>query len=362
MSTQAEPRDVALDLGLGRDAPAPSAMAREQACATGIAETQALPAVLELVIDTSASMAWPPGWEPTSKEPPPFGVASKWEITREALTRAVGKLPSSTHLGVNFYPNVAHSSDRCTKNEAALALGSLGDRGSAQRKRFEQALAAALPRGGTPTHSAYRYGLDLVAKGAAQGAAFILLITDGAPNYTLNCGGDGFAQVDSAPLVAEAQAALARGIRTFVIGSPGSEPARSALSRVAEAGGTATPDCSHEGPSYCHFDMTKKDDLGAALADALSDIRTELTSCEYTVPNPPPGQTLDPERVNVVTTSGDGEIRVLTRVSEPDCRDGWRYSRDRRRIVLCERSCGEVRRDPESRVDVLFGCESERAR
>jgi hypothetical protein len=351
--------NLALDLVLP-EADGASPLARAEACATGIAETKPLPAVVQMVVDTSGSMAWPPGWEPESEDTAPRGVASKWDITKKALTDAVSELSGDTYLGVNFYPNVAHSSTSCVKNEVAVSIGALGAANSTQRRHFADGLDGARPRGGTPTHAAYRFGLATLGTRALAGNGFILLITDGVPTYTASCAGDGRDAVDSAPLVAEAAAAFEKqGVRTFVIGSPGSESARSALSRVAQAGGTGTPGCSHSGPDYCHFDMTEGGDLGASLERALSDISSELTSCEYAIPAGPAGRTLDLDRVNVLRTSRDGRTEVLLQDRSGDCSEGWSYSSDRRRIVLCENTCRDAQRDAGTRVEVLFGCETE---
>lgn len=349
-----------IDLGLVQgDARRDTPLGPGEACATGIAESQPLPAIVQMVVDTSGSMAWPPGWQPETHREPPRSVESKWDITRRALTAAVDDLPAATLLGVNFYPNVAHGSRSCVNNELALAIAPLGADHSPQRRRFDAKLAAVEPRGGTPTHAAYRFGVETLGARTLTGNGFVLLITDGVPTYTATCSGDGRDAVDSAPLIAEAaKARKERGIRTFVIGSPGSEGARAALSRVAEAGGTGAPGCSHEGPRYCHFDMTRSTDLGAALERALADISAELVSCEYTIPAPPAGRSFDPERVNVLHTSSDGDTELLLRDESAACSEGWTYSSDRRRIVLCPTTCDAVRA-AQGRIDVLFGCMSE---
>ena len=110
-----------------------------------------------------------------------------------------------------------------------------------------------------------------------------------AVDYALNCQGSGTQQdpADPTPLIPEAASALARGMKTFVIGSPGSEDARRSLSQMAEAGGTATEGCSHTGsPFYCHFDMTEEADFAVALRDALASISGLALSCAYDIPSP----------------------------------------------------------------------------
>jgi hypothetical protein len=60
----------------------------------------------------------------------------------------------------------------------------------------------------------------------------------------------------------EAPKALRVGIKTWVIGAPGSEPARHMLSNLARAGGTARKDCDPGNDAdptsgNCHYDMTE---------------------------------------------------------------------------------------------------------
>lgn len=325
-------------------------------CARGVADALPLPAVVQVVVDTSRSMAWPPGWAPDSDEPP-VDCESKWDITRAALTSALDDLPETTLLGMNLYPNVANSAASCIRNEVALPLDVLGSSQSPQRRALASKLESVEPRGGTPTHAAYRFGLQALESKTLRGNRFLVLITDGAPNYTASCAG-GSEPVDSAPLVAEAARAFARGVRTYVVGSPGSEAARSALSRVAHAGGTGAAGCSAQGPTYCHFDMTGSRDLGRSLKGALAQVSEQLTSCEYTIPAAPSDGAVDGELVNVIRTDRDGQKRLLLRAGDGRCDDGWTYSADGRRIVLCAETCLAAQREPGTRVEVLFGCQS----
>lgn len=353
-SAPVSPGGAALDLDLTLDDA--TTERRIEACASGVAETVPLPPVVQMVVDTSASMAWPPGWEPDSKEPP-ADCDSKWDITRGALTTALGELSSATLLGVNFYPNVENGAESCVRNEIAIPMAALGDEGSEQRKRLSAELAAVRPRGGTPTHAAYRFGLETLERRRLWGNGFVVLITDGAPNFTASCAG-GREPVDSAPLVAEAARALDRGVRTYVIGSPGSEPARSALSRMAIAGGTGADDCSHDGPRYCHFDMTGAADLGRSLEAALSRVSEALTRCEYGIPQAPAGMAFASDLVNVLYTPRNGSPELLSVNEAGGCTDGWAYSADGRRIVLCEETCRAAQREPGTRLEVVFGCQS----
>ncbi len=331
------------------------------ACAKSTEPTVALPAVLALVVDTSGSMDWPPGWAPATPDDSKPAGATKWEITREALAEAVAALPSEVALGASFYPNVEQDGAVCLRNDVALPIATLGGRGSLARERWTEALAAVVPVGATPTHGAYRFGLSKLSASSLAGDKFLLLITDGTPTCDLDCQctEDNLA-VDPLPLVREAAAARADGIRTFVIGSPGSEQARDVLSRLATEGGTAKTGCSDEGPIFCHFDMTTEPDLASGLSKALAQITSQVRSCSYPIPAPPQGETLDPDLVNVLYTAGgetDGAT-IAQASSGENCREGWQYASDGLSVVLCPDTCARAQADAQSRIEILFGCET----
>jgi hypothetical protein len=345
--------------GADGEAGGPS-IGKGDACATASDTAVALPSVLQLVVDISGSMDWPPGWEPITPDDSKPPGATKWEITRAALLDAVAELPADVAIGVNFYPDTGDSDDECLNNRVAVPIELLGAANSAVRRAWEIEVNDVEPNGATPTHGAYLFGLTQLAETDLPGSQFLLLLTDGTPTCNLACQcNEGNVPVDSGPLIEEAGIALQSGVRTFVIGSPGSEDTREVLSELASEGGTAKSDCDDEGPEFCHFDMTTEDDLGAGLTRALQEISQSVRSCEYLIPAPPMGETLDPNRVNVLYTSGGGDTETIGRdPSAGDCDSGWQYSEDGDRVVLCGETCARVRADVAGTVEVLFGCET----
>lgn len=338
----------------------PDSVSPDDACATSSDTAVALPSVLQLVVDTSGSMDWPPGWKPASPDDSKPPGATKWEITRDALLGAVDALPAEVALGVNFYPNVQQEGTTCLFDEVATPVALLGPADSEARASWAEVAAGVDPVGATPTHGAYRFGLTQLVATELSGSKFALLITDGTPTCTIDCVcTENDVPVDSEPLLGEARAAFEDGIRTFVIGSPGSEATRGVLSELAVAGGTARAGCSPSGPEYCHFDMTSETDLAEALAEALAEIAVQLRSCEYPVPPAPAGEALDPARVNVLyTPPGGGTVTIARDASTSGCEEGWQYSADGRSVVLCGRACEQVRIDATGSVELLFGCET----
>jgi len=327
----------------------------DAACATGSGAADAIPAVVEMVIDISGSMLE----SPVAGMRRPARNMTKWAITAAALKDAVTKLPASIAVGVNFFPNNPQRGS-CINNHIDVPIALLGAANSPQRRAFNTAIDGARPADGTPTHDAFKFGSETVAASKLAGRKFVLLITDGKPTYSLMCMGDGMTGVDAQPLIDAVGAAFKANpsISTFVIGSPGSEDARGDLSKMATNGGTAKAGCSDAGPAYCHLDMTTATDFGTALSAGLADIAGQIGTCEFTVPPPPAGKNLDPSQVNVLYTHGDGKQSSIPQDATGMCMSGWQYDNPASptKITLCGTDCDAVKADQGAKIDVLFGC------
>ncbi|HTV21257.1 MAG TPA: vWA domain-containing protein [Polyangiaceae bacterium] len=328
---------------------------QQQACADQFVGVTERPPVIQFVVDTSGSMNWVAGTERL----PDAGELSKWQITRDALSTAIANMPDAAAVGVSFYPNTGGGGPECNRPLAAAPIERLTPE---HRALIDQVNADQTAQGGTPTHAAYEFGIEQLEGSTLAGSRFLVLITDGIPTFTLECGGDGQTRVDGAPLVASVDSHFRdEEIKTFVIGSPGSEPAREELSKMAFVGGTGAAGCSTETAANCHFDMTSAADFSAALNQALGDIAEATLGCDYAVPEPPTGRSrLDLNDVSVVVESGGMPISEFPRATSADCASGWQYSSDQTSIVLCRSTCDELTRlvndDPELTVRVKFGC------
>lgn len=337
-------------------------------CAGWSAEPEPLSAELMLVVDDSGSM---------SRATATTNGMSKWEVTTEALKSALAGLPGTTPVGMLIYPyqdggesTVERDPSACVFFDPMVPVAPLSAAGSPQRSalnRYLDGIGGRLHADnyGTPTHDAYDYALAELAGSSFAGSKFMLLITDGQPTYSQNCVGDGMTAnpVDEQPIIDAIAAASAQGIKTFVIGSPGSEEnvstgadSRGWLSMAAEEGGTASAGCAHTGPNYCHFDMVEEPDFGAGLERALGQIAGQIVACDYSLPTPPSDQTLELDSVNVVYTTGDGDLRLLLRDDAADCDVGWHYTQNNTHVELCTDSCAAVKADEQARLELLFGC------
>jgi hypothetical protein len=313
---------------------------RGKSCAGWSSEPELLPTVLQLVVDVSGSM---------SMRADSTGNRSKWDITQEALHAAVGQLPATSAVGVLYYPNRnTEDSDEpqdvsaCVNTSALIPIAPLGDQNAPHRERILESIEDAESDGLTPTHNAYAYALENGLRASDEtGNRFMLLFTDGIFG------------------------ARQEGVRTFIIGSPGSEEsvdgdgdARPWLSRAAALGGTGRGGCTIDGPNFCHIDLSEDADFAVALNAALARILGQIVSCSFEIPAAPPGQTINLSQVNVIHTASSGSAELIGRNDDPSCTDGWQMDAQGR-VTLCENTCNAVRSDPGGTVELLFGCDTQ---
>jgi hypothetical protein len=337
----------------------------DKGCARSTMQSALLPSNLLFVIDRSSSMACnpPPTTDSATCESNPVQVdpmqPSKWQITRAALSHAIDSLPAETVVGLTYFSN----DDACGVD--SLPTVPLAALGPSQLSAIEASLANVEPAGATPlvgaTILAYSHLHQLALDGKIHGNEFVVLLTDGEQSEPCSDPPRCSDQSECTQLLIDTEVPKAAGpgvgIKTFVIGAPGSEPARSVLSAIAKAGGTAPANCD-VALGNCHFDMTKQMKFDQALADALTQISGRALSCTLAVPHPR-GMTIDPKLVNVVYSPANGNAPVLVSKDDRDCENGangWQYSDDMRKIRLCGPTCKTVRDDRGARVDVVLGC------
>lgn len=211
--------------------------------------------------------------------------ASKWEVIDQTLSAALAQLiPADPSIHVRA--GLSYFSVDGVCGAASTPAVPVADATTAQLDLMRQSVAAQKPRGGTPIVGAtvlgYRYLYQTLG---VTSNAHLILITDGADS----CAGYYSTAVGAGDWVAdlisnEAPLALGKGIQTWVIGAPGSEPARSMLSNLAVAGGTRRSSTCSPGTSSdptsgdCHYDMTQGD-FQTALKGALDQIM-KIVTCE----------------------------------------------------------------------------------
>jgi hypothetical protein len=153
-------------------------------------------------------------------------------------------------------------------------------------------------------------------------------------------------------------------VKTFIVGSPGSEKnvstnadSRDWLSAAARAGGTDTPGCSDQGPHYCHFDLSTAEDFGKALSDALGTIGKTVVSCDYGVPSVDPGKTIDTNLVNMIYDDGSGDYALVLPSSLTVCAKGWNFTdTSLSSLRVCAQTCALLQSNPHAKISLVFGC------
>ena len=85
-------------------------------------------------------------------------------------------------------------------------------------------------------------------------------------------------------------------------------------------------------------------------------------SCEYAVPPPGDGGTIDPDKVNVSFTPGSGgQTEDILQDNNAGCdqgADGWQWDASKTKILLCGPTCDKVKADENGQVDIIFGCKT----
>ncbi|HEX2671183.1 MAG TPA: vWA domain-containing protein [Polyangiaceae bacterium] len=336
----------------------------DNACDGWAAEPESKPAVLEFVVDTSLSMNEVPGATNQPRRPgmPAATGPTKWQSTRDALKSVISTLPDTLAAGLLFYPNMANqarsqpaSVDTCVNTRAGIAPALLT---AAQKASLIAALDGTEPNGWTPTDAAYQFALEnALIPSRLPGDKYVLLITDGQPTLRGDCtsagNGAGVTPVESQPIVDHVAAALGKGVRTFLIGSPGSEGGRGWMSEAAIVGGTAAAGCKVMGPPYCHLDMTTASDFGVGLKNGLKKVAGSI-ACTYDIPDPGQGRVIDHDLINLIVTTSS-ETQLVLPDDGADCTEGWHLSGNQ--VVLCEGTCSRVQREGDA-IQLLFGCQS----
>ncbi len=287
-------------------------------CASSTATPKPIPVDLVVMFDKSGSM----------------GQSSKWTSCKQGLTGFFAD-PKSAGLSASlqFFPQ---NNNECTTT--SYSTPSVSMRPLPNSKDFANAMNANSPGGGTPTHPALQGALQYAADQQQQNVgtkAAVVLVTDGEPN---DCS-------SSVNNVSAAAAAMAGSVPTFVIGIGNTAN----LDTIAKAGGTGQATIvSTNNPQQTSQDFEK----------ALDAIRGLTLACEYAIPAPPNGETLDPNKVNVVFTPTNASPQTLTYNESCNGGSGWHYDdpTNPSKIILCGTTCDAVQKDKSGKVDIVFGC------
>jgi hypothetical protein len=322
-----------------------------------------------ILLDKSGSMG-KPGLGSTT---------SKWDVMKSALNTALGRARLTMNFGLDLFPK-ADVAASCT-GEACCQTANLIDPlpvpvgpGTDTVPLISAALAATTPAGGTPMAAALSRALDYYTTGDGKGLKgdkYVLLVTDGGPNcdtakvpscemdkctrnldpdpncnQAANCCSTSALAVnclDDVTVNTAIQNLALGGIKTIVVGIPGSDPYVQYLDEFAQSGGMA-----QTGATTAYYAVA--DSAGEqGLADTLHAITVDLVkSCVITYTKPPD----DPELVNVLV---DCNIVPKDPVAGGDG-SSWTLDTTAMTITLAGPICDYIINTGATRVDYVFGC------
>ncbi len=226
-------------------------------------------------------------------------------------------------------------------------------------------LQAQVPNGDTPTGPALRGALTHAhdwALAHPSHTVVAVLATDGLPTECVASGTTRglvtpAALMDEVVALAAAGAAPNSAIPTFVIGvfasADTSAPAN--LERIAMAGGTM-----HAQIVDTSGNVTQQ------FQTALNAIRKSRLSCEFQIPAPAAGQTLNYDYVNVAFTNA-GTTKTLGYIADGasrcDAEGGWYYDVSPSKgtpskILVCPSNCTAFGNTSNGSVQIQLGCKS----
>jgi len=298
------------------------------ACASSNAGVDALPIYLVFMVDKSGSMGNENGTNV---------LATKWNPAVAALKSFFAD-PSSAniHASLAFFS----APDTCNVNSYATPTIAMTTLPSAA---FGPALDAQSPSGGTPTRpameGAVQYAQSVAAGLKAGEKVAVVLVTDGDPSD--NCNPKSTAQNTAA-----AAASVAATIKTYVVGV-GNGAVN--LDTIATGGGTAP---------HIQVSTSSAATTSADLRTAIGKIKASQLTCDYALPPPPAGKTIDVNAVNVNYTTG-GATKTLPYSATCSDAGGWHYDSvtTPTKIIMCPSICTTLQGDTVGgKVDIIFGC------
>jgi len=327
-STQAKASDNSSPgsgFGEGND-PKAAPAGNGAACVVTSAAASPKPVYLVFAYDQSGSMSLDGKWTAA-------GAAMKSFFTSPSV--------AGIHASMTLFPKYDAYPAFCNESEYTAPDVAVTD---LPTTTFGAALDATGPqygKGGTPTVSALSgamsYAQQLQKTIAKDATVAVVMVTDGVPEVCSDKG-------DVGPASAVA-AANATSIPTYIVGV-GDDLA--SLNQIAAAGGTKQALMVSVGDPT----QTQKD-----LSAAIQAIKVAAVSCEYAIPSPPDGETLDPAKLNVQYTPTGGAAQELDYDATCASGSGWHYddANHPTRVIACGSTCTSIK-NLGGKVDMQFGC------
>jgi hypothetical protein len=298
-------------------------------CATSTANGKADPVYLVFVVDRSGSMKFNP--QPNNK----------WDSVLAGLTSFFKDAQSAgLFASEQVFPQPGANNDACAVGNYQTPLVPVTALPDAAGT-----LATTLTNNGpnanfnTPTKPALEGAIAFAKTLEATGKkTAVVLVTDGEPS---GCGSN----------VGNSATAAGLGLptmKTYVIGVG---DLLTNLDQIAAGGGTnKAVIVSTANPAQISGDFVK----------VLGGIRSQALSCEYAMGQPPSGETLDINKVNVQFTPKGGAVTTLDYSADCSKGTGWKYdnSANPTKILICPSSCNTLLANADGKIDIVFGCKT----
>jgi hypothetical protein len=268
------------------------------------------------------------------------GGTTKWAACKTALENFFSDATSTgIHASLTFFGKDASGSGAdcqgATYSTPQVAMTDLPS------SSFGTQINSASPSTDTPTlyaeQGAITYAQSVKAGLTNNEKVAIVLVTDGDPMF---CGSG-----NTVTAVANAASAVASTIPTYVVGIGSS---LTNLKTIATAGGTTA----------ILVDTSNPTQLSSDLQNALGSIANAQLGCEYGLPAPPSGKSLDVNAVNVDYTPSGQPQTTLTYSADCSDANGWHYDSTSApsKIEMCPTICNTLKADKGGKIDIIFGC------
>jgi hypothetical protein len=318
------------DAGLVLPPPPPTTDAN---CGQVNSPLKVVPPDILLIQDRSASMAYDDNDQPCRRGG--CGANSKWSEVTVAVTQVVTTTQATVNWGLKFFADA--------DNMCGVMPGVTVPVGPNSGMAISNAIARTAPSTDTPTRAAIEGGTAYLMSLTDPNPKYILVATDGEPNCPTGCIGN---DCGATPNPAEEMgsemavaAAVAAGIKVFVVGIGNVTSAVDTLNQLAINGGEA-----QSGGATSYYAATDE----AALETALNQIVGKVASCTL----PLPGKPQDPTNVIVE------DVPTKTQIpQDPAHADGWDYTdATQTAIQLYGPACSKVTDGTYSNIEILEGC------
>lgn len=325
-----------------------------------------VPASILVVLDKSGSMSGgddePDKWGPTVQALNTMTNAADPALGMGLLPFPAGNFDDSALVACSLNPSTpqcaALFADGGCMDVASSPVVPVGPL-SETKQAISTWLASNDPSGNTPTLRALQTAYEIMRTASVEGERYVLLMTDGVPT-THQPAQFGFPEMNVeckqlADIEAETLAAAsgAPAVKTFVIGSPGSEGAADFLSQLAINGETPrSPACS-AATKDCHYQIGTAN-FQAELEAALNEIAGAVSDCVFEIPEG--DENVDPNLVNVAVETSGGTIETYKDTSH---QDGWDYTDSTQtKIQLYGPACQAYLAEEGAKVIIVLGCKT----